>query len=96
MFCPVDGPVFTPAPPRQGRCESNEMMCNNRVCVPSDYRCDGDFDCSDRSDEERCGTQFRCILFINTQSMLQGLSKISHISWSFSSVSGFVNKNTFS
>lgn len=39
----------------RGQCTGNhEFKCNNNRCIPIEYRCDGDNDCSDRSDEVGC------------------------------------------
>ena len=35
-------------------CTEDEFQCNNRNCVLSKWRCDGDDDCRDGSDEH-CG-----------------------------------------
>ena len=32
-------------------CAVDQFRCDNGRCVPEDYRCDGDDDCSDDSDE---------------------------------------------
>ena len=45
---PTEGPIIP------GRCGRDEATCQNGQCVPRDYLCDGDFDCSDRSDEADC------------------------------------------
>ena len=63
----VYGPTQIPPGPRQCY-TADEFMCNNRACIPPDYRCDGDYDCTDRSDEENCRddnvscepNEFRC------------------------------------
>ena len=34
-------------------CEPPEMRCNNGRCVQKIWRCDGDDDCKDGTDEER-------------------------------------------
>ncbi|KAK3104524.1 hypothetical protein FSP39_004009 [Pinctada imbricata] len=46
------GPV-TPRPTLpSGPCNAGEAVCNDGVqCIPADYRCDGDIDCRDGSDE---------------------------------------------
>jgi len=49
----IDGPTMTP--PSPGHCQRGEVPCDNGVCIPLDYLCDGDYDCTDRSDEANCG-----------------------------------------
>ena len=29
-------------------------MCNSGLCINAGWRCDGDFDCDDQSDERNC------------------------------------------
>ena len=36
-------------------CDSSQFTCESGDCVPGSYRCDGDFDCGDYSDEIGCG-----------------------------------------
>ena len=41
--------------PPPGQCTGNhEVACNNGHCVPIEYRCDGDDDCGDGTDERGC------------------------------------------
>ena len=41
-------------------CKENEWPCKPEMegeswkCIPKSYRCDGDYDCSDSSDEDDC------------------------------------------
>ena len=35
-------------------CEPNEYQCNNKKCVLKTWRCDGDDDCGDGTDESGC------------------------------------------
>lgn len=37
-------------------CDPSQFQCRNSRCVPKIWRCDGDFDCSDKSDELGCPT----------------------------------------
>ncbi|KAJ8666823.1 hypothetical protein QAD02_008485, partial [Eretmocerus hayati] len=47
-------------------CGPTEATCSNEECIPKQYICDGKPDCSDASDEVRCGlhgcepNEFRC------------------------------------
>ncbi|KAK3547531.1 hypothetical protein QTP86_021514, partial [Hemibagrus guttatus] len=47
-------------PPRPGPCRADQFTCLNGQCVSRDYVCDGDTDCSDGSDEKKCGTPSPC------------------------------------
>lgn len=35
-------------------CHNNDYLCADHRCVPQNYRCDGDDDCADNSDEHHC------------------------------------------
>ncbi|XP_062297401.1 MAM and LDL-receptor class A domain-containing protein 1 [Scomber scombrus] len=49
--CRVGAPV-TPQPPT---CALNQFQCaHSSQCIPESWRCDEEFDCADRSDEEDC------------------------------------------
>ena len=37
-----------------GTCETDHFKCGNGRCIRNTYRCDGDDDCKDNSDEEKC------------------------------------------
>ena len=58
-MCP--GPVepllnFT-CPRYDNTCNGNHFTCNNGLCVPHGWTCDGEDDCGDSSDESHCGIQ---------------------------------------
>lgn len=38
-------------------CGANYFTCGNSFCVPNGWRCDGEDDCGDKSDEVNCGNQ---------------------------------------
>uniref|UniRef100_A0A674D9M0 Heparan sulfate proteoglycan 2 n=1 Tax=Salmo trutta TaxID=8032 RepID=A0A674D9M0_SALTR len=55
---PIKKSPRPPGPP--GPCKVDQATCQNGECVPRDYLCDGERDCSDGSDEFRCGTPSPC------------------------------------
>ncbi|ELU12610.1 hypothetical protein CAPTEDRAFT_90300, partial [Capitella teleta] len=55
MKCVCLSPVGPTLPPvGGGPCGRDQFSCDSGQCVPHDYQCDGDFDCTDRSDEANC------------------------------------------
>ena len=36
-------------------CASAQWKCNSGECIPLGWKCDGDRDCKDKSDETDCG-----------------------------------------
>ena len=34
--------------------KENEFTCKNNECIPNQFRCDGQLDCADDSDEHNC------------------------------------------
>ncbi|XP_078729473.1 basement membrane-specific heparan sulfate proteoglycan core protein isoform X6 [Lampetra fluviatilis] len=72
---PPPPPPLTPPPPRPQvphtaapvpphpaarPCRVEEAVCGNGQCVPRDYLCDGEKDCTDGSDEMACATASPC------------------------------------
>uniref|UniRef100_A0A1B6DW73 Sortilin-related receptor n=1 Tax=Clastoptera arizonana TaxID=38151 RepID=A0A1B6DW73_9HEMI len=41
-------------PTMKNNCTSEQFKCGNDLCIPSQWRCDGDNDCGDNSDEMNC------------------------------------------
>ena len=44
-----DGSVWT--------CGPTEFQCHDGACIDIQLKCDGQFDCTDKSDEYLCGTE---------------------------------------
>ncbi|XP_029102224.1 basement membrane-specific heparan sulfate proteoglycan core protein isoform X4 [Scleropages formosus] len=73
LDCIFPGPTIVPpavvyttperkpmTPPMLRPCRADEAACQSGECIPRDYVCDGDSDCSDGSDEFKCGTPSPC------------------------------------
>ncbi|XP_048872622.1 basement membrane-specific heparan sulfate proteoglycan core protein isoform X11 [Brienomyrus brachyistius] len=59
--CVITGPrPPVPKPPVLRPCRADQATCQNGLCIPRDYLCDGERDCSDGSDEISCGTPSPC------------------------------------
>lgn len=37
------------------KCKTEDFQCKNGRCIPASWRCDGNADCIDNSDEDNCG-----------------------------------------
>lgn len=58
-MCPgdVEQQAELTCPTVENSCSSDHFTCNNGNCVPKGWRCDGDDDCRDNSDELSCSSQ---------------------------------------
>ncbi|CAF2840950.1 unnamed protein product [Rotaria sp. Silwood2] len=43
-------------------CDDDEYRCMNGMCIPDEYFLDGDYDCSDLSDEKQVFNDMKCTL----------------------------------
>ncbi|RWS07607.1 low-density lipoprotein receptor-related protein 4-like protein [Dinothrombium tinctorium] len=51
---------FLPSKAASKTCAPDEFRCSSGRCIRSTWRCDGDIDCSDNSDEKDCGQRSQC------------------------------------
>lgn len=54
LFCFLVNITITPTP----ACPANKFACHDGACIPNNWRCDGENDCLDHSDETQyagCG-----------------------------------------
>lgn len=71
-----------PRPPSPlGPCRADQATCQSGECIPRDYICDGEKDCSDGSDELRCG---KCCSLLSVHFVKQGVIKYTFPSHRYS------------
>lgn len=58
-LCPGDiEPLANLTCPSVGKsCSTEHFGCGNSLCIPKGWKCDGEDDCGDNSDEAHCGTE---------------------------------------
>lgn len=54
--CPGGTPAYanSTCPRIASTCSANQFACGNNICIPELWKCDGDNDCGDNSDEVNC------------------------------------------
>lgn len=51
------GNVPLPIEVAMTNCNKDQAVCKNGECIAREYVCDGDYDCTDASDEQDCGKE---------------------------------------
>ena len=53
-------------------CEENEFICKDGNCLPMDKVCDENFDCEDKSDEDKsyCKSKYNYIIYATSYNFL--------------------------
>ena len=55
LVCPVRSRfIFCPSPPLASLCLAPRYRCSDGRCLPANNVCDGEFDCLDGGDEDKC------------------------------------------
>ena len=60
------------------RCDNGKYQCNNNKCINASWKCDGEDDCGDNSDEQNCpGKHELHKNYSNTNKMVFVFSKLT-------------------
>lgn len=46
------------------QCGEDQFVCGDQTCIPVNWRCDGDNDCDDQSDEQNCRKYFDLMIMV--------------------------------
>ncbi len=76
-------------------CEKDEMVCGNGECVNLSWKCDGEDDCGDNSDEINCGGFSILVLKILFSIIKYELNNFSRPKITLSAFSSFCGKPAF-
>ena len=65
----------------ENECQDGQFKCDSTTCIDIKWKCDGDFDCPDHSDEQNCTqltvNQSSC----GAQEFMCGSGECIHVTW---------------